>query len=157
MGNLLTQQVANGNAFFIGLVAVVLAAFCRIATQKKRWQVWTRIAAVIGTAFIFASSTPASLWIYALWLVLFAATFGLRRQLFFWHNQIFGIRNPPRPSARRPCKPWSHNGHVRIATASFPQFIWKSPADAGCETQGYPIAQDLYGSDTRHLWGNIRW
>jgi acyl-CoA thioesterase I len=81
MGNFLTLQVANGNAFFVGLVVVIVASLYRLTTDSRRLQVWARISAVIGAAFIIASSTPASIWIYVLWFVFFALAFGLQQRL----------------------------------------------------------------------------
>jgi lysophospholipase L1-like esterase len=77
MGNSLTLQVANGNAFFFGLAMVVLASLCRLATEKKSLRLWMRVSAVVGATFIIASATPLSIWIYILWFAIFCLTFAL--------------------------------------------------------------------------------
>ncbi len=80
MGNFLTLQVANGNAFFIGLAVVALVSPSRFLTQKKAWRLGTRVAAVIGATLMIASATPLSFSIYLLWLALFWVAFALPMQ-----------------------------------------------------------------------------
>lgn len=77
MGSFLTLQVANGNAFFIGLAVVALASKCRFLTEKKIWRLGARVSAVIGATVMIASATPLALWIYLLWLTLFCFAFVL--------------------------------------------------------------------------------
>jgi len=81
MGNFLTFQVANGNAYFVGLAVVVLASCCRLATEKKNWRLGSRISAVIGATLIMASATPLSISVYAGWFILFGLTFALSMRL----------------------------------------------------------------------------
>jgi lysophospholipase L1-like esterase len=81
MGNFLTLQVANGNAYFVGLAVVVVASFCRFVTEKKNWRLGARISAVIGATLIMASATPLSIAVYAAWLILFGLTFALPMRL----------------------------------------------------------------------------
>jgi acyl-CoA thioesterase I len=71
----ITMQVAGGSAFFAGLAAVLLASLCRLATQRKRWQVAARVLAVGGATFMIASSTPLDLLVYVAWFALFALVF----------------------------------------------------------------------------------
>jgi acyl-CoA thioesterase-1 len=80
MTNFITMQVANGNAFFVGLIVVTVAALCSLATERRVWKVWTRISAVIGATFIVVSATPLSIWVYILWFVLFVFTFAPKKK-----------------------------------------------------------------------------
>src|ERR1043165_3120723 len=77
MGYFLTLQVANGNAFFIGLAVVALASLGRFVTEKKVWRLAARVSAVVAATVMFASATPVSLWFYLLWLTLFGLAFAL--------------------------------------------------------------------------------
>jgi lysophospholipase L1-like esterase len=80
MGTFLTLQVANGNAFLLGLVAVILASVGRLLTDRRNWQVAARISAVVGVAFIIASATPVPAWVYELWFSLFLTAFALQKR-----------------------------------------------------------------------------
>jgi acyl-CoA thioesterase I len=72
--NPVVVQLANGNAFFIGVGMTVFAFVLRI-WLKNRWEVvCLTVAWLLGISLVVLSAAPISYWWYGTWFILCVAT-----------------------------------------------------------------------------------
>ena len=67
-------QIANGNAFFIGIGMTVLAFALRIFLEKRFQVILLTALWLIGVSLVILSATPIPFWLYLLWFVLCIAS-----------------------------------------------------------------------------------
>lgn len=67
--------LADGNAFFFGMLAAVVCLIARWWLTNSIALAMARIIGIVGVAFVLASSTPFPVWVYCLWLALWVANF----------------------------------------------------------------------------------
>jgi hypothetical protein len=72
--NPIVIQIANGNAFFIGIGMTVFAFALRIWLNKRFEVILLTAAWLVGISLVILSSTPISFWLYGFWLGLCFAT-----------------------------------------------------------------------------------
>ena len=63
-------QLANGNAFFIGMGLTVIAFALRLWLKGRVWVSLLTIGWLVGISLVVLSATPMSFWLYGLWLGL---------------------------------------------------------------------------------------
>jgi acyl-CoA thioesterase-1 len=72
--NPVVVQLANGNAFFIGVEMTVLAFVLRFWVKRRYLVILLTVTWLIGISLVILSAAPLSYWLYALWFVLCIAT-----------------------------------------------------------------------------------
>jgi lysophospholipase L1-like esterase len=65
--NPVALQLANGNAFFIGIGLVIVALILRFWFSGRITSLALRIGFITGITLVILSSTPLSFWLYLLW------------------------------------------------------------------------------------------
>jgi acyl-CoA thioesterase-1 len=63
-------QIANGNAFFIGMGLTVVTFGLRLWLGGRVWVSLLTVGRLVGICLVLLSATPMSWWLYGLWLVL---------------------------------------------------------------------------------------
>ena len=66
-------QIANGNAFFIGMGLTVIAFVLRLWLSSRVWVLTLTVGWLVGISLVVLSATPMSYWLYGLWFVLCVA------------------------------------------------------------------------------------
>lgn len=72
--NPLVVQIANGNAFFIGMGMTVIAFLLRLAWNNRFAVVLLMLAWLLGIGLVVLSAAPLSFWLYGMWFGLCIAT-----------------------------------------------------------------------------------
>lgn len=72
--NPIVVQLANGNAFFIGIGMTVTAFALRLWLKKRFAVILLTVAWLIGISLVVLSATPISYWWYGVWFGLCIAT-----------------------------------------------------------------------------------
>lgn len=72
--NPVTVQIANGNAFFIGIGMTIFAFILHFWLNKRFEIILLTSAWLIGISLVILSSTPISFWLYGFWFGLCVAT-----------------------------------------------------------------------------------
>lgn len=66
--NPVVVQLANGNAFFIG-IGMTVVMFALYVWTKNRFQIFLlNIGCLFGVGLVIISATPISIWLYAFWV-----------------------------------------------------------------------------------------
>lgn len=94
--NPLTIHLANGNAFFVGILFFIAVSALGIFTAHPLYAVISRNVLILGALCVLSSSTPLPLWLAALWAIsllwvlkhLYARQPGNRRRLRFVHAGV---------------------------------------------------------------------
>jgi acyl-CoA thioesterase I len=71
--NPVVLQIANGNAFFIGMGLTVVAFALRLWLNSRVAISLLTVGWLIGISLVILSSTPMSYWLYGLWLAFCVA------------------------------------------------------------------------------------
>lgn len=65
--NPIVLQIANGNAFFIGMSLTVMAFALRLWLGGRIWVSLLTVGWLVGISLVILSATPMSFWLYGLW------------------------------------------------------------------------------------------
>lgn len=68
--NPVVLQIANGNAFFIGMGLTIVAFALRLWVSSRIWVSLLTIGWLVGISLVILSATPMAFWLYGLWLGL---------------------------------------------------------------------------------------
>ena len=68
--NPVVLQIANGNAFFIGMGLTVIAFALRLWLNGRVWICLLTVGWLVGISLVILSATPMSFWLYGLWFGL---------------------------------------------------------------------------------------
>jgi hypothetical protein len=68
--NAVVVQLANGDAFFIGIGMTVVAFALRLWVNKRFWVVLLTAMWLLGISFVVLSAAPISFWLYGIWFSL---------------------------------------------------------------------------------------
>ena len=77
--NPILLQIANGNAFFAGMVLAGVALAWRTRTTARALSSILGVLACLGGILVIFSGTPAPIWAYGIWFVLFLIVQGMPR------------------------------------------------------------------------------
>lgn len=88
--NPIALQLANGNAYFVGLGMFVVSLFLRLWLSGRIFVFFLRICIIAGMTFVILSATPLPFYLYFIWFVLsagaavtvFGAKFPFARKVF---------------------------------------------------------------------------
>lgn len=72
--NPVVVQLANGNAFFIGIGMTVIAFTSRLWVNKRFWVMLLTVIWLLGISLVVLSAAPVSYWAYGIWLGFCIAT-----------------------------------------------------------------------------------
>lgn len=72
--NPVVVQLANGNAFFIGIGVTVFASILRLWPGRRYLTILLAVTWLIGICLVILSAAPLPLWLYGIWIVLCIAT-----------------------------------------------------------------------------------
>jgi acyl-CoA thioesterase-1 len=72
--NPVVVQIANGNAFFIGMGMTVVAFALHLGVKDRRGVVCLTIGWLFGISLVVLSTAPISYWLYVIWFALCIAT-----------------------------------------------------------------------------------
>ncbi|GAK60810.1 hypothetical protein U27_00708 [Candidatus Vecturithrix granuli] len=94
--NPLTIHLANGNAFFLGLIFFITMSALGIFTAHPLYALISRNVLILGALFVSLSSTPIPLWFAAFWAIsllwvlkhLYARQPGNHRRTRFVHASV---------------------------------------------------------------------
>ncbi len=72
--NPVVVQIANGNAFFIGIGVTVIAFALRLGIKNRLGVICLTVAWLLGISLVVLSAAPISYWLYGMWFALCIAT-----------------------------------------------------------------------------------
>jgi acyl-CoA thioesterase I len=71
--NPVVVQLANGNAFFIGIGMTVIAFAFRLWVNKRFWVMLLTVIWLLGISLVVLSAAPIPYWLYGVWFGLCVA------------------------------------------------------------------------------------